>query len=197
MKQLEFLFDYGSPFSYLASTQMPGLAARTGATVVYRPILLGAVLKATGNASPMTIPAKGKYMARELQRTAARLAVPFKPNPHPFIANTLKLMRGAVAAQKLGTFERWHAAIYRAVWADALDLGDDSVMMRVLAGAGIRAADLLAATDRPEVKDELRANTDAAVSRGVFGAPTFFVAGEMFWGNDRLSWVEEILGAAE
>jgi len=196
LKQVEFLFDYGSPFSYLASTQMPGLAQRTGATVVYRPILLGAVLKATGNASPMTVPAKGKYMALELQRAAARLDVPFKPNPYPFMANTLRLMRCAVAAQKVGIFDRWHAAIYRAVWADALDLGDESVMTGVLEGAGIGAVDLFAAADRQDVKDELRANTDGAVSRGVFGAPTFFVDGEMFWGNDRLSWVEEALGAA-
>jgi 2-hydroxychromene-2-carboxylate isomerase len=193
MKQVEFLFDYGSPFSYLASTQLPALAQRTGATIIYRPILLGAVLKATGNSSPMTVPAKGRYMAIELRRAANRYGVPFAANPHPFIANTLKLMRGAVAAQKIGVFDRWHDAIYRAVWADARDLGNEAELTRVVDGAGIRSGDIFAASERQDVKDELRANSDNAVARGAFGAPTFFVNGEMFWGNDRLVEVEAFL----
>ncbi len=175
MKQVEFLFDYGSPFSYLASTQLPALARRTGATIIYRPILLGAVLKATGNSSPMTVPAKGRYMAIELRRAANRYGVPFAANPYPFIANTLKLMRGAVAAQKIGVFDRWHDAIYRAVWADARDLGDEAELTRVIDGPGIRSGDIFAASERQDVKEELRANSDNAVARGVFGPPTFFV----------------------
>jgi 2-hydroxychromene-2-carboxylate isomerase len=151
MKQVEFLFDYGSPFSYLASTQMPLLAERTDATIVYRPILLGAVLKATGNSSPMTVPAKGRYMAIELRRAANRYGVLFAPNPHPFMANTLKLMRAAVAAQKIGVFDRWHEVIYRAVWTDARDLGDEAELARVIDSAGIRSADLFAAADRQDV----------------------------------------------
>jgi len=194
MKQIEFLFDYGSPFSYLASVQMPALAQRTGAEVVYCPVLLGGILKATGNVSPMTIPAKAKYMALELRRTAEHRRVPFKLNPYPFMSNTLKLMRGAVAAQKLGIFEKWHEAIYRAVWAEAVDLGDDAVLNRTLEAAGIDAAQLVGALERQDVKDGLRTNTDWAVSLGVFGAPTFLVNGEMFWGNDRLGMVEEALG---
>jgi 2-hydroxychromene-2-carboxylate isomerase len=194
MKQVEFLFEYGSPFSYLASTQMTALVRNSGASVIYRPILLGAVLKATGNSSPMTVPAKGKYMGIELRRWAARYGVAFRPNPHPFMANTLRLMRGAVAAQKLGVFAAWHEAVYRAVWAEALDLGDPLVLAQVLKDAGIAASEVLASSERQEVKDELRINTDDAVRRGVFGAPTFFVGDQMFWGNDRLSWVEETLG---
>jgi 2-hydroxychromene-2-carboxylate isomerase len=99
-REVEFLFDYGSPFSYLANLQIEGFAKRNGAAVTYTPILLAAVLKATGNASPMTIPAKGRYMATELRRWAARYGVAFKPNPHGFMSNTLRLMRGAVAAQQ-------------------------------------------------------------------------------------------------
>ena len=193
MKQVEFLFDYGSPFSYLASTQMPLLAKRTGAAIIYRPILLGAILKATGNSSPMTVPAKGRYMAIELRRAAARYGVAFAPNPHPFLANTLKLMRLAVAAQKIGVFPLWHETIYRAVWAEARDLGDNAELDPVLIAAGVRSTDLFAAAERQDTKDELRANTDDAVARGVFGAPTFFVDGEMFWGNDRLAEVEVAL----
>ena len=192
-KQIEFLFDYGSPFSYLASTQMPEFGKRNAATIVYVPIALGAVLKATGNASPMAVPAKGNYMGIELRRWAKRYGVPFRANPHPFMRNTMRLVRGAVAAQKLGVFDAYHDAVYRAVWADAIDLGDDAALTSVLDEAGVPAAEVVAAVERQDVKDALRRNTDDAVSRGVFGAPTFFVGSEMFWGNDRLGFVEEAL----
>jgi 2-hydroxychromene-2-carboxylate isomerase len=119
--EVEFLFDYGSPFSYLANLQIEGFAKRNGAAVTYTPILLGAVLKATGNASPMTVPAKGRYMATELRRWAARYGVAFKPNPHGFMSNTLRLMRGAVAAQANGWFALYHRAIYRATWAESAE----------------------------------------------------------------------------
>lgn len=192
-RPVEFLFDYGSPFSYLASLQIEGFAKRNGATVTYTPILLGAVLKATGNASPMTVPAKARYMTSELRRWARRYGVAFKSNPHPFMSNTLRLMRGAVAAQQLGIFLPYHRAIYRAVWADAQDLGDETVLRGVLDRAGVPAAKLMAAAERQDVKDRLRHNTDEAVRRGVFGAPTFFVGDEMFWGNDRFDFIEQAL----
>jgi 2-hydroxychromene-2-carboxylate isomerase len=192
-KEVELLFDYGSPFSYLASLQIEGFAKRNQATIVYTPILLGAVLRATGNASPMTVPAKGQYMAIELRRWAARYNVPFKPNPYPFMSNTLRLMRAAIAAQKLGYFPLYHRAVYRAVWAEAQDLGSEAILRRVLDNAGAPATELMAAAERQDVKDELRRNTDLAIERGVFGAPTFFVGNEMFWGNDRFDFVEEAL----
>ncbi|HTW87956.1 MAG TPA: 2-hydroxychromene-2-carboxylate isomerase [Candidatus Binataceae bacterium] len=190
---MEFLFDYGSPFSYLASLQIEGFAKRNGAIVAYTPILLGAVLKAAGNVSPMTVPAKARYMTIELQRWAQRYDVAFKSNPHPFMSNTLRLMRGAVAAQQLGVFPPYHRAVFRAVWADAQDLGNDAVLHGVLERAGVPTADLIAAAERQDVKDRLRHNTDEAVRRGVFGAPTFFVGDEMFWGNDRFDFVEQAL----
>jgi 2-hydroxychromene-2-carboxylate isomerase len=193
MKQIEFLFDYGSPFSYLASLQIAGFAKNNDVVVVYTPILLGAVLKATGNSSPMTVPAKGRYMATELKRWSVRYNVPFKPNPYPFISNTLRLMRVAVAAQKLGFFPLSHRAVYHAVWAAAQDLGDEVVLRRVLDQAGVPAPKLIAAAEDQDVKEKLRQNTDGAVERGVFGAPTFFVGNEMFWGNDRFEFVEEAL----
>jgi len=191
-RQVEFFFDYGSPFSYLADTQLAPLAQRTGATVVYRPMLLGAVLKETGNASPMTVPAKGRYMGVELQRWATRYGVPFATNRF-FPINTMRLMRGAVAAQQAGCFAEYHRTIYPAFWVESVNLGEQDVIRSVLGKAGLDADLILARIEEPNVKEQLRLDTDEAVRRGVFGAPTFFVGEEMFWGNDRLMFVEEAL----
>jgi 2-hydroxychromene-2-carboxylate isomerase len=183
---VEFFFDYGSPFSYLADTQLPALARRTGAEIVYRPMLLGAVFKATANASPVSVPAKGRYMGIELKRWARRYGVPMEMNPH-FPFNTIKLMRAAVAAQLQGRFPQYHAAAFRAVWVEGLDGSDPAMLGALLARAGIERSSI----EGDEIKNRLRANTDDAVARGVFGAPTFFVGDDMFWGNDRLDFVEE------
>ncbi len=193
--KLEFFFDYGSPFSYLADTQLKGLAARTGAEIVYRPILLGGVFKETGNTSPIAIEAKRKYMMAELERWARRYGVPPLRNAH-FPIHTLRLMRGAIAAQHAGVFPAYHRAIFDAFWARGLNLGDAAVMREVLEQAGLDAARLIAMSEEHAVKDELRRNTEEAVRRGAFGAPTFFVGDEMFWGNDRLDFVEQALAAA-
>jgi 2-hydroxychromene-2-carboxylate isomerase len=193
VKEIEFLFDYGSPFSYLADTQLPALTARAGAKIVYTPILLGGVLKATGNASPITVPAKGKYMNLELKRWARRYGIAELSNKF-FPINTMKLMRGAVASQQLGVFDRYHATIFPAFWGEGLNLGDDGVLTGVLEAAGLPSAEIIRAIDTDQVKNLLRLNTDDAVARGMFGAPAFFVGGEMYWGNDRLDWVEEAAG---
>lgn len=193
MMGAEFFFDYGSPFSYLADTQMADLEKSTGKTVVYRPMLLGGVLKATGNASPMAVPAKGAYMGLELRRWAERYGVPFRANPFPFRSNTLRLMRGAVASQRLGVFRAYHRTVFPAVWGEPLDLGDEAVFRRLLERAAIDPQRLLDAIEAQDTKDELRRSTEEAVRRGVFGAPTFFVGDEMFWGNDRLTFVEQAL----
>jgi 2-hydroxychromene-2-carboxylate isomerase len=192
-RRVEFFFDYGSPFSYLADTQLAGIAKRSGAEVVYRPMLLGAVLKATGNASPMAVPAKGKYMIHDLERWARRYGVTFRPNPFSYISNTLRIMRGAVSSQGLGVFERYHRAVFAAVWGDPLDLGDEQTFRGLLERSGLDSEALLSKIDTRETKDALRTSTDMAIERGVFGAPTFFVGDEMFWGNDRLDFVEDAL----
>ena len=191
-QQVEFFFDYGSPFSYLADTQLAALERRTGASVVYRPMLLGAVLNETGNASPITVPAKGRYMGVELHRWARRYGVPFAANKF-FPINTMRLMRGAVAAQHTECFAEYHRAIYPAFWVDGANLGEPEVIRVVLDKAGLNADLILARIEEPNVKEQLRLNTEEAVRRGVFGAPTFFVGEEMFWGNDRLMFVEEAL----
>ncbi len=191
-KQVEFFFDYGSPFSYLADTQLPALAERTGATVLYKPMLLGAVFKETGNASPMEVPAKGRYMGTELRRWARQYDVSFGDNPF-FPINTLRLMRGAVATLQDGGFTEYHRAIFTAFWVEGLNLGEEKVIREVWGKGGLDAERILARVDEQNVKAQLRANTEEAVSRGVFGAPTFFVREEMFWGNDRMMFIEDTL----
>jgi len=193
-REVEFFFDYGSPFSYLANTQLEGLAARTGARVIYRPMLLGGVFKETGNSSPIAIEAKRKYMMADLERWARHYGVPPLRNAH-FPINTIRLMRGACAAERLGVFAPYHRAIYDAFWRDGLNLGEAAVVREVLRCAGLDAERIAALSEEHAVKEALRASTQAAVARGAFGAPTFFIGDQMFWGNDRLMFVEEALRA--
>jgi 2-hydroxychromene-2-carboxylate isomerase len=192
MPTLEFFFDYGSPASYLAWTQVPLIAQRTGAQVNYRPFLLGGVFKATGNRSPVEVAAKGVWMMADLARFAARYGVPYMRNPN-FPVNTLNLMRGAIAAENEGRLVPYSDAMFRAMWVDRRNMEDPIVIGTVLRGAGFDPAALLAAIGTAEVKDKLRANTEEAVARGVFGAPTFFVGKDMHFGQDRLDFVEEEL----
>lgn len=193
-KSVEFYFDFGSPTSYLAYTQLPGICAEAGAELVYRPVLLGGVFQATGNASPIAIPAKGRYTLIDMQRFARRYGVPMKMNPF-FPINTLQLMRAATGVQ-MRQPERFAAlldCVFKGMWVDALNLGDPAVLGRVLAEAGFDPQALLALTADQEVKDALKANTEAAIKRGMFGAPTMFVGNEMFFGQDRLDFVREAL----
>ncbi len=190
-RTLEFFFDYGSPYSYLADTQLGGLAERTGAELVYRPMLLGAVFKATGNQSPMMEPVEAKraYGGVEMRRFIAHYGAPFQMNPH-FPINTVPIMRACHAAMKRGVFDRFHAAVYPAFWAQGKNVGDEATFVGVLDEAGLDGRAIVAAASDDDVKQALRATTDEAVSRGAFGAPTFFVDDEMFFGADRLAFVE-------
>jgi len=191
--QADFYFDYGSPTSYLAYAQMPGVAERTGAVIHYKPILLGGVFQATGNASPMDVPAKRQWMLQDMAFFARRYGVAFRHNPH-FPINTLHLMRGAIHAQRQGFLIPYSNAIFRAMWADGVDLSQPARIADVLDKAGIDAAAVMAATQDPAVKDALKAETEAAVKRGLFGAPVVFVGDEMFFGQDRVPYAEERLG---
>lgn len=193
-KTVEFFFDLGSPAAYLAWTQLPALCERAGAELRYRPMLLGGVFQATGNSSPATVPAKGRYMATDLLRHARRYDVPFDFNPH-FPINTLALMRGAVGyqLQQPEDFPRYLDALFKALWVDQRNLGDEQVLAAVLTEAGLEPEQFRALIMDDRVKHALKASTEEAVQRGVFGAPTFFVGDEMFFGQDRLSFVEEAL----
>jgi 2-hydroxychromene-2-carboxylate isomerase len=195
-KTIEFFFDFGSPTTYLAHTQMPRLAADTGARIDYVPMLLGGVFKATGNQSPVMVPAKGRWMGEDLPRFARRYGVPYQFNPH-FPINTLTVMRGAVGLQMRDAdrFMPYVNAMFRAMWVEAVNLGDPAVLAKTLAAAGFDAEAFPALVGDAEVKAKLIANTEAAVARGVFGAPTCFVGGEMFFGQDRLDFVREAASA--
>lgn len=196
-KSVEFFFDLGSPASYLAWTQLPALCARHGAALRYRPMLLGGVFQATGNASPISVPAKGRYTLVDMLRFARRYGVPMVFNPH-FPINTLALMRIATGLQlhEPERFEAYLDAAFRALWQDSKNLGDPTVLAAVLEGAGFDPAAVQALAADTEVKEALKAATEEAVRRGVFGAPTCFVGTEMFFGQDRLDFVEEALRPA-
>lgn len=195
-KAVEFYFDVGSPAAYLAWTQLPKIARDTRTEIEYRPFLLGGVFQATGNKSPMEVPAKGQYMVDDLQRFARRYGVPFANNPH-FPINTLMLMRGAIGLQmrEPARMVPYVDAVYRAIWVDGKNMNDPATVAGVSKAAGFDPEQLLALTSDPAVKDALKATTQEAVARGVFGAPTFFVGQDMFWGQDRLDFVKESLQA--
>ncbi|MDR0276368.1 MAG: 2-hydroxychromene-2-carboxylate isomerase [Paucimonas sp.] len=193
-KTVEFFFDLGSPASYLAWTQLPRLCAEHDARLVLRPMLLGGVFQATGNSSPAVIPAKARYFFGDLQRYARRYGVPLKFSEH-FPINTLGLMRAAIGMQmrEPERFEAWLAAMYRAMWGEGRNLGDAQVVAEVLGSAGFERDGFEVLTSDPEVKAALKTATEEAVSRGVFGAPTCFVGGQMFFGQDRLEFIAETL----
>ena len=194
MKSFEFWFDFGSPAAYLAWTQIPNIEATTGATALFKPMLLGGVFQATGNHSPITIPAKGKYTFVDFARFAKRYGVPLNHNPH-FPINTLMLMRGAMGLQMTddARFIEYCRTVFNAIWVESLNMNDPAIVGAKLINAGFDAQALLALTNDQNTKDSLKAATQTAVERGVFGAPTFFVGDEMFWGQDRIEFVKEAL----
>ena len=196
-RTVEFIYDFASPNAYLAQRVLTGIAARTGAQIRLLPCLLGGIFKLTSNQSPVAAFAqvKGKleYEALETQRFISKHQLhDFKWNPH-FPVNTLLIMRAWIAAQRLGVGDSYAAAVSAAMWERELKMDDASVVEKVLSEAGLDAPRLLAMTQEPEIKAELMTNTESAVKRGVFGIPTFFVDGEMFFGKERLTQLEEHL----
>ncbi len=194
MKRIEFFYDYASTYSYLAHHAIEDIAARADAEVVFKPMVLGFVFKATGNAMPAAVPAKAAYMVHDVRRWARHYGLPFHM-PSVFPVNTIRALRTAVAALEEGTFATYHRAVMEAYWANDQDIGDAEVLAAVVSAAGCDGARLIARAEEPAIKGRLKANTDEAIQRGVFGAPTFFVGDQMFWGNDRMHFVEEALRA--
>lgn len=197
MRTVEFHFDFGSPNAYLSHLVIPDVERRTGATFLYVPILLGGVFKLTNNRSPAEslagIRNKPEYERLETARFIQRHGITrFTPNPF-FPVNTLVLMRGAIAASRLGIFERYVDEVYRHMWAEPKKLDDPAVLRTALADSGLDADAILALTQAQDVKAELLANTQRSVERGTFGSPTFFVGDEIYFGKDRLRDVEEAI----
>ena len=196
-KTLELIFDFGSPNAYLSMKALPELLDRTGADLVITPCLLGGIFKATGNKAPMIqyadAPAKLAYENLEMRRFIAKHGlVKFRINPH-FPVNTLTIMRGAIVAEDEGNLDDYVDAVNRAMWEEGLKMDDPEVIATFLSANGLDGPALLARTQEPEIKVKHAQNTETAVARGVFGIPTFFVGGEMFFGKDRLAQVEEAL----
>lgn len=190
--QIEFFWDSASPYTYLAATQIEQLAARHGATVRWRPFLLGKAFEATGNRAPASIPVKGKYLFGDLQLWARHYGVPLK-FPSVFPVASLGSLRVACALPEADV-ARWAQAVMHAYWAENQDIGQPQALAQIATDLGLDSDALLAKTQTPAVKEALKANTDEAIRRGVFGAPTFFVGEQMFWGNDRLELLDAYLG---
>ena len=191
-KQVEFYYDYGSPTSYLAWTQLPAICEVHGAKLIYRPMLLGGVFKATDNRTPVTVKPKGAWMFDDIARYAAHYGVPYVMNPH-FIVNTLTIMRGAIWAQGAGCLEDYNKAMFEAVWVNERNMAEADVISDVMAESGLDGDAMAEAIQQPNLKTELIEVTEEAVERGVFGAPTMFVGDEMHFGQDRLDWVARAL----
>jgi 2-hydroxychromene-2-carboxylate isomerase len=201
MTQVEFHFDFGSPNAYLAHLVIPEIERRTGAKFEYVPVLLGGVFKLTGNRSPAEafagIKNKPEYERLETKRFLKRHGITnYRRNPF-FPVNTLTLMRGAIAAQRLGVFGRYIDEMYRHMWSEPKKMDDPQVWRAALLGTGFDAPRFEELVQDPDIKERLLANTQRSVERGTFGSPTFFVGDEIFFGKDRLRDVEELILAKD
>ena len=194
VKNIEFYFDFGSPTAYLAYTQLQLIAERQKTNLIYCPVLLGGIFKATGNNPPASVPAKGMYMMVDLQRYADKYKVPYKRNPH-FPVNTLSLMRGAVSYQEDGDFLKYVNVIFQNMWVDPKNLNDHEVLKKVLMENNFDINDFIKRISDQNIKNKLISNTENAVKKGAFGAPTIFIGDEMFFGQDRMEFVENSINS--
>ncbi len=194
-KAVDFIFDFASPNAYMTHKAIAGIAERTGATFNYIPCLLGGIFKSTGNQAPFVtfanVKGKQEYNKLENERFIAKHQLTaYKMNPH-FPMTTVTLMRGLIVAEEGGFKSDYIEAVLKAMWEEGENMADNDVAMRVLTAAGLDGPAIIEKTQDPDIKAKLIANTNAAVDRGVFGIPTFFVGDEMFFGKERLGQVEE------
>ncbi|WP_306253922.1 2-hydroxychromene-2-carboxylate isomerase [Parvularcula sp. IMCC14364] len=197
MAEIEFYFDFGSPNAYLSYKVLPEILVRTKAQLSMKPVLLGGVFKATNNQSPFVAMAniKGKfnYEQLEMQRfIQSHQLTEFQMNAH-FPVNTLHVMRGAVVAEEDGYLDNYIDIVMAAMWEQSMKMDDPDVIAEVLASGGLDAARIISGSGTAEIKQKLIDKTEAAVSRGIFGIPTFFIGDEMWFGKDRLHQVEDYL----
>jgi len=191
-KSVEFFFDIVSPASYLAWTQLPKLEQQTGAEIVYRPMFLPGVFNKAGSASPITVPAKSKWIFEDFKRFAKRYDVPFTMNDK-FPQSSVYAMRGLNNYKNHSAFRKLGDGFYQAMWVKNEDINSPEVVEHILGEVGINPKEYLAAMNDPVNKQALMDVTQEAVDRGLFGAPTFFVGDEMHFGQDRLDFVAEAL----
>ena len=193
MAEVDFFFDFISPYTYLACTQLDGLVARTGARFKTWPMHLLHQMKIVGN-TPTTVVCgnKRKYAGQDIGRWCARYQVPFKANPHLRGDHSLAL-RGALVAQEMNLEEQYNRAIFSAFWTAAVNVTDRGEVVRYLEAAGLDGNSILTKAEGDEYAKRPASNTQLAADRGVFGSPTFIVGSEMFFGNDRLDFLEATL----
>ena len=189
---IEFFWEPGSPYTYLAATQVERVAAQAGAKVIWKPFLLGKVFESRGMKMPASIPAKASYMFKDLARWAQMYQVPLTM-PAVFPVSSLIASRAAIAASQLGHEAAAAKTILHTYWGEGLDISQPEVLSAAFTKAGLDAAAIFARAQEQSVKDQLKENTEEALKRGVFGAPTIFVGDAMFWGNDRLEQVGLVL----
>ncbi len=192
-QEVDFYFDVGSPAAYLAWTQLPKFSEVTGATVNYKPMFISGVFKLTGNDTPITVPAKGKWIFKDFARWAKRYGVSLVVN-EKFPVNSLYMMRGIIAYQDKPEFIALTGALFDAMWVSNKDVTNPNVMTEIATSVGINANEFAEKLQSVDTKQTLIDATQEAVDRGVFGAPTFFVGDEMHFGQDRLDFVAEALG---
>jgi len=197
MTQVEFHFDFGSPNAYLAHKLILGIEQRSGAAFVYVPVLLGGVFKLTHNVAPLVqfkdVKNKLEYQRLEMRRFIEKHGLTqFQWNPH-FPVNTVQIMRGAIVAQLDGNLMPYVDAVFHHMWEAGRKMDDPAVIRAALEESGLDAGHILARIQDQDVKDALLKNTEASVARGTFGAPTFFVGDEMYFGKDRLRDLEEAI----
>ncbi|MBI4208269.1 MAG: 2-hydroxychromene-2-carboxylate isomerase [Deltaproteobacteria bacterium] len=190
--KLEFFYDFSSPYSYLASTQVEDLAKYYPVEIVWRPFLLGGVFNAIGSGNNMRVPAKGRNMIQDVQDWARYYGISVKW-PSIFPLNSVKALRGCYVAEKERKQIPYSQACFKAYWVDDKDLNQEPVLREVAAQIGLDPNVLLEQIQSQEIKDRLRADTDEVIQRGGFGAPLFFIKDKMFWGQDRLPLIEEFL----
>jgi 2-hydroxychromene-2-carboxylate isomerase len=192
--RVEFWHEFASTYSYLSAMRIEALAKSAGVEVVWKPLLLGPIFRAQGwDTSPFNIyPAKGKYMVRDMERLAAERGLPFKL-PSSFPQNSLHAARLAIIGHAEGWGIAFTRAVYEAQFAERADIGDKRVLLAILAQLGLDAEALLARSAADDNKQRLRQQTEEAQELGIFGAPSFLVRGDLFWGDDRL---ENALAAA-
>lgn len=196
-RELDFYYDIGSPAAYLAWMRMPELIAKTGVTVNYIPIFISGIFKLTGNDTPITVPAKGKWIFKDFARFAKRDNIPFVVNSQ-FPMNSLYVMRALAAMQNNNNYLEFATGLYRGMWETDRDLTNLEVVVKIGEEAGINPVELSDKIALPETKQLLIDLTQTAVDRGAFGAPVFFIEDEMHFGQDRMDFViEDIMNLPE
>ena len=196
MVDFKFIFDFGSPKTYLVYKLLPGIEKRTNIKAEYVPVLLGGIFKSTNNVSPIesfkTVPSKGKYDDLDTERFVKKHDIAFNFNSN-FPINTLNLMRGAIFAQENGIFDKYVEVVFKSMWVDNQKMDDLEVVQSVFLKNNLPVKEIFEGTQDQKIKDKLIKNTSEAVEKGVFGAPSMLVNNELFFGKETLQDVEELL----